>query len=199
MKIKAHLLPLLLTALGSAVLAFGLYHIHSVSGITEGGSLGLTLLADHWLGISPAVTGLVLNLACYGLGWRVLGKRFILYSLLSAVLFSAVYALCELTPPLGAPLVDYPLPAAVLGALFVGVGVGLCVRAGGAPTADDALAMSLQKLMRLKRLEYVYLVSDVTVLLLSLTYIPAGRILYSLVTVILSGRIIGLIQRFRSE
>ncbi len=181
--------------LGSGILAFGLYHIHSVSGVTEGGSLGLTLLLDHWFDISPAISGLVMNVLCYGLGWRVLGKRFILYSGISAVGFSAVYAICEQFVPLGAPLAEYPLIAAILGAVFVGVGVGLCVIAGGAPTADDALAMALEKVLGLKKIESVYLISDLTVLLLSLSYIPLRRIVYSLITVILSGKIIGIMQR----
>ena len=30
--------------LSSAFLAFGLYHVHSLSGVTEGGALGLNLL-----------------------------------------------------------------------------------------------------------------------------------------------------------
>ena len=42
----------------------------------------------------------------------------------------------------------------------------------------------------------VYLISDITVLLLSLTYIPLQKIMYSLLTVILSGQIIGLIEGF---
>ena len=87
-----------------------------------------------------------------------------------------------------------PLAAAFLGAIFVGVGVGLCVRAGGAPTGDDALAMSLSRLLKTK-IQYVYLVSDLTVLLLSLSYIPWQRIGYSLLTVILSGQIIGWLQK----
>ncbi len=182
--------------LGSGILAFGLYHVHSVSGVTEGGSLGLTLLLDHWFGISPAVSGLVINVIFYGIGWRTLGGKFIVYSVLATGGFSAVYAVCEQFAPLGAPLADYPLGAALVGAVFVGVGVGLCIRAGGAPTADDALAMSLVKLLKLKRIETVYFVSDLTVLALSLTYIPWNRIIYSLVTVILSGKIIGWIQRF---
>ena len=54
--------------LGSAVLAFGLYEVHAVSGVTEGGVLGLTLLLDRWLRISPAISGFVLNLLCYAFG-----------------------------------------------------------------------------------------------------------------------------------
>ena len=33
-----------IAALSSAFLAFGLYHVHSFSGVTEGGVLGMTLL-----------------------------------------------------------------------------------------------------------------------------------------------------------
>ena len=47
--------------------------------------------------------------------------------------------------------------------------------------------------------EKVYLVSDLTVLLLSLSYIPLRRFAYSLLTVILSGQIIGWIQKFPSK
>ncbi len=195
MKYRSHILPVMELLLGSGILAFGLYHVHSVSGVTEGGSLGLTLLLDHWFGISPAFSGLVMNLLCYGLGWKTLGKKFLAYSGVSALSFSAVYAICEQFPPLGVRLAEYPLIAALIGAVFVGVGVGLCVRAGGAPTADDALAMSLSKILKLKKLETVYLISDLTVLLLSLTYIPPQRILCSLITVLLSGKLIGLIQR----
>ena len=41
---------------GSFILAFGLYNIHSQSGVTEGGVLGLILLLDHWFGLSPSIS-----------------------------------------------------------------------------------------------------------------------------------------------
>ena len=62
--------------LSSAFQAFGMYNVHALSGVTEGGVLGLVLLIDHWLSISPALSGFVLNAACYLLGWRTLGKTF---------------------------------------------------------------------------------------------------------------------------
>ena len=75
----------LLLLLGSAILAFGLYNIHSMSNVTEGGILGLTLLLEYWFGISPSVSGFVLTILCYILGWKLLGKRF-LYILLFLLL-----------------------------------------------------------------------------------------------------------------
>lgn len=185
----------LIALLGSAILAFGLYHVHSFAGVTEGGVLGLTLLLDHWFHISPAASGFVLNLLCYALGWKLLGRLFILYSVLSAVGFSAAYWVFEQFPPLWPDLYAMPLLAAIVGAIFVGMGVGICVKIGGAPGGDDALAMSISHVTGLK-IQQVYLISDLTVLLLSISYIPLRRIGFSLITVILSGQIIGWIQNF---
>ena len=184
----------LLNLAGSAVLSFGLYHVHALSGVTEGGILGATLLLHHWFHISPAWSGLVMNALCYLLGWKLMGRDFVLCSLVAGGGFSLWYAVFERFPPLWPALADMPLAAAVLGALFVGVGVGICVRAGGAPGGDDALAMSISHLTGWN-IRWPYLMSDLIVLLLSLSYIPLERIGYSLLTVILSGQIIGLMQR----
>ncbi len=188
----------LYSALGGAILGIGLMEIHSLSGITEGGALGLTLLLNYWFHISPSITGFIANVFCYILGFRIFGIRFMVYSLISAACFSLGYGICEQFPPIYPGIADLPLLAAVLGAVFVGVGVGICVRAGGAPTGDDALAMSLSKITGMK-IELMYLVMDITVLGLSLCYIPLSKIVYSLVTVILSGRIIGWIERYGSK
>lgn len=186
----------LIAFLSSAFQAFGMYHIHALSGVTEGGVLGATLLIQHWLHISPALSGFVMNAACYILGWRTLGKTFIGYSVIAALGFSAGYGICEQFPPLWPEIAGYPLLAAIVGALFIGIGAGLCVRVGGATCGDDALAMSLSHILK-QPIERIYLVSDLTVLLLSLSYIPIGKIAYSLLTVILSGQIIGWIQKIK--
>ena len=184
-----------ITLLGSFILAFGLYHVHSISGVTEGGVLGATLLLEHWTGISPAFTGGIMNVLCYVLGWKLLGKEFIAYSALATVGFSGMYKICEQFPHLWPGLADMPLVAALVGALFVGVGAGLCVRVGGAPSGDDSLAMSISHATGWK-IQWVYLLSDLIVLVMSLSYIPVRRIGYSLFTVLLSGQVIGFIQNF---
>ena len=182
-----------LNVLGASVLAFGLYHIHNFAGVTEGGILGAVLLLQYWLGVSPAWSSLVINALCYLIGWRVLGRDFILYSIIAGTAFSLAYAVCELFPPLWPQLDQKPLLAALAGAAFVGVGIGLCVRAGGAPGGDDALAMAVSHLTGWN-IKWPYLLSDMLILALSLSYIPLERMGWSLLTVVLSGQLIGLFQ-----
>ncbi|MBR2021916.1 MAG: YitT family protein [Clostridia bacterium] len=180
--------------LSSAFLAFGLYNVHSLSGVTEGGALGLNLLLEYWFDISPSVTNFVFSVICYLIGWKLLGREFIIYSAVAAGSFSVFYRIFECFPYVYPKLYEMPLLAAILGAVFVGVGTGIAIRFGGAVCGDDAIAMSISHVTGLK-IEWVYMISDVTVLGLSLTYIPLTRIAYSLLTVILSGQIIGFIQR----
>ena len=186
----------LLLLAGSALLAFGLYNVHSISNVTEGGILGLTLLLEHWFGISPSFSGFLLTALCYFLGWKILGKRFLVLSFISAIGFSVFYGIFEQFDPLFPQIGEMPFLAAVVGALFVGISVGICVRVGGAPTGDDALAMSLSSVLPVD-IQWIYLASDLVVLFISLSYIPLNKILYSLLTVLLSGQIIGIIQKIR--
>ena len=196
---REHTVPILLLLLGCAIQAFGLYHVHSFSRVTEGGVLGATLLLQHHFNISPSVTSFVINALCYLLGWRMLGRRFLVYSLISCAGFSLFYALFEeigLLLPLGLYqcLQELPWTAAIAGAIFIGVGAGLCVRVGGAPSGDDALAMSLSHVTGLG-IQWIYLASDLLVLGLSVTYLPWERLCWSLVSVVLSGQIIGWLQK----
>ena len=192
--IKLTPINLLILFLASAFQAFGMYNIHALADITEGGVLGATLLLEFWFGISPALSSFLMNAVCYALGWKILGKEFIARSFVAACGYSLCYVICEQFQPLWPEIAGLPLLSALLGAMFIGIGAGLCVRAGGATCGDDALAMSLTRITKIP-IQYIYLVSDLTVLLLSLSYIPFRRIFYSLLTVILSGQIIGWIQK----
>lgn len=184
--------------LGAFILAFGMYNIHSRTIITEGGIWGIELLLDHWFGLSPAVTAPFLDGTCYLLGVVFLGKEFILKSLVGTLGYSAFYAVLEQFPPLLPDLNSVPLAAAIIGAIFVGIGAGIVVRQGGACAGDDALALAISKKLKCK-ISTAYLSTDMTVLLLSLSYIPFRQIFYSLITVLLSGWIIEKVQNFKKK
>lgn len=179
--------------LGSAILSFGLYNIHERTQVTEGGVLGMTLLLQHWFGITPSITSPIMDIACYILAWRFLGNTFAKYAVVASLSFAGFHTLWEQFPPLLPDLSGFPVLAAIAGALFVGVGVGLVVRIGGACGGDDALALSIAHVSKWP-IARCYLLTDLTVLALSLSYIPFTRILYSLITVTLSSALIGWVQ-----
>ena len=181
--------------LGAMICSFGIHNIHQRTNITEGGVIGLMLFAEHWLKLSPAYITPVLDIACYLLAFRFLGGRFIKISIISTFFVSLFYKIWELFPPMLPDLSNRPLIAAVLGGMFVGIGVGLIVRQGGSSGGDDALALSISHLLRW-RLSRAYLFTDVVVLLLSLSYIPVMRIAFSLITVTISSYLIDYVRGY---
>ena len=189
-------LRVFLALLGAFIQAVGLCNIHAFANVTEGGVLGATLLLEHWLLVSPALSALVLNILCYLFGWKTLGKEFLIYSAICSGAYSLFYALLAPYAPLWPGLVASPLWSALVGALFIGIGAGLGVRAGGATCGDDALAMAISRLTKID-IQWIYLISDGLVILLSASYIPLEKLGWSLLTVVLSGQIIGWIQKIK--
>ncbi len=179
--------------LGAMICSFGIHNIHQRTNITEGGMIGLMLLIEHWLKISPAYITPILDIACYLLAYKALGGNFIKISFISTLLISSFYKLWEMFPPMLMDLSAYPLAAAVCGGIFVGIGVGIIVRQGGSSGGDDALALTISHSFGW-RLSRSYLFTDLAVLLLSLSYIPVTRIVFSLITVTISSYLIDWVK-----
>lgn len=186
---------LLFILLGAAICSFGIHNIHQRTMITEGGIIGAMLLIDHWFHFSPAYITPVLDAVCYWMAYRSLGMRFIRISIVSTISVSLFYKIWECFPPMLPDLSAYPLLAAILGGIFVGIGIGMIIRQGGSGGGDDALALVIAHTMHW-RLSRCYLFTDVTVLLLSVSYLSLERILYSLVTVSISSYLIDYVQSF---
>lgn len=186
---------ILIIMLGAMICSFGIHNIHQRTNITEGGVIGAMLLVEHWLNISPAYITPILDILCYALAFRYLGGGFIVISIISTLSVSGFYKIWEQFPPMLPDLSAYPLLAAILGAMFVGIGVGLIIRQGGSSGGDDALALTISHIFDW-RLSRSYLFTDVVILLLSLSYIPVLRIIYSLLTVMISSFLIDMVKEF---
>lgn len=182
--------------LGAMICSFGIHNIHQRTHITEGGVIGLMLLIENWLKISPAYITPLLDAACYLLAFKFLGWKFIRTSLVSTLCISMFYKIWEAFPPMLPDLSPYPLAAALLGGVFVGIGVGLIIRQGGSSGGDDALALTISHTLHW-RLSRAYLFTDVVVLMLSLSYISLQRIIFSLITVTLSSHLIDWVKEFK--
>ena len=179
--------------LGAAILTFGVHNIHQRVDITEGGIIGAMLLIEHWLGIPAAVITPVLDIACYAMALRFFGGKFIMISMVSTMSVAGFYEIWDLLPPLLPDLSGMPAIAAVLGGLFVGMGTGIILRQGGSGGGDDALALTISSVTGWK-LAWAYLLTDIVVLGLSLSYISPVRIACSVLTVYVSSTTIDKVK-----
>lgn len=178
--------------IGATILAFGSYNFNYQNSVTEGGVLGLLLLIKNVFDISPSLTSLVIDLSLFALGTKFFGKKFLLYSIISTFTFSTMYNTFERIGFLVPNLEHNMLLASILAGIGVGIGVGLVVRGGGASGGDDVIALIGNKFTPLK-VNHIYLISDGIVLFLSLVYLDFKQIVFSLIAVTISGKIISII------
>ncbi len=178
---------------GSFILAFGVFNIHAQADLTEGGILGMILFLNRWFGINPSISSLVMDYLLFAIGAMVLGREFLKYSLFASLSFSLFYWLVSTLGPQLYWVSSSNILSAVIGGIFVGIGVGIVVRLGGACGGDDTVALIIKKTTGIK-VSITYLIMDTTVLLLSLSYIPLSKIIYSFITVIVSSVLIQIIK-----
>lgn len=184
--------------IGSTILAFGSYNFNYQNSVTEGGVLGLLLLIKNVFDISPSLTSLVIDLSLFALGTKFFGKKFLLYSILSTITFSTTYKIFESIGFLVPNLENNMLLASILSGIGVGIGVGLVVIGGGASGGDDVIALIGNKFTPLK-VNHIYLISDGAVLFLSLVYLDFKQIVFSLIAVTISGKIISIIYNYENK
>lgn len=195
---KETMQSIILIIIGATILSFGSYNFNYQNNITEGGVLGLLLLMQHVFNISPSITSVVIDFSLFAIGSKFFGKKFLLYSILSTVTFSTTYNIWESIGFLVPSFTNNMLIGSILAGIGVGIGVGLVVRGGGASGGDDVIALLSNKLLKLK-VNHVYLITDATVLLMSLIYLDINQIFYSMIAVTISGKIISIIYKGDEE
>lgn len=178
--------------IGATILAFGSYNFNYQNSVTEGGVLGLLLLIKNVFDISPSLTSLVIDLSLFAIGTKFFGKKFLLYSIISTITFSTTYNTFEGIGFIVPNLENNMLLASILAGIGVGIGAGLVVKGGGASGGDDVIALIGNKFSPFK-VNHIYLISDGIVLLLSLVYLDFKQIVFSLIAVSISGKIISII------
>ncbi|MGL5328141.1 MAG: YitT family protein [Peptostreptococcaceae bacterium] len=191
MWIKKYAKSIALIILGSCILAFGSFNFNYQNNVTEGGVLGLLLLIKNIFDISPSITAIVIDLSLFALGAKYFGKQFLYLSIFASLSFSTWYKIWENIGFIIPNLSNNMLLASILAGIGVGIGIGIIVRAGAAAGGDDAIALIGAKLTHLK-VNHVYMITDLIVLVLSLSYLSLKEILFSLIAVTISGKIISL-------
>ncbi|WP_223066649.1 YitT family protein [Paenibacillus caui] len=187
-------LPILL---GTAIYAFGLLYFIIPNKLTEGGVTGITVLLKYGFGVSPSLTTLVINIPLFMLGWKMLGGRQIVYT--GAGIGSLTFFLWLFEHLMNRGWIipfrtehDYIL-ASLYAGVTLGAGLGIVFRYGGTTGGSDIVARIMNRKFGWS-MGQVILIIDVIIIGLSLLFIPIEKVLYTLVAVYISSKVIDFIQ-----
>jgi uncharacterized membrane-anchored protein YitT (DUF2179 family) len=131
----------LLLLLGSTLAAIGLEEFLVPNHIIDGGIVGISIISSYLTKLPLGVFIFVLNLPFLVVGYKQIGKTFVVSTLFSIITLSIGVTILHPIPGITKDI----LLAAVFGGITIGIGVGLIIRHGGSLDGTEIVAIILDK------------------------------------------------------
>lgn len=131
---------MLLTVIGTMITGFGVGVFLTPNKIVGGGATGLSTLLYHTFGFEPGLSFFVINIIFLVLGLKVLGKDFVLKTLVGTFCISIFV---QIFSYIKVPVSNLTLATLYGGALY-GIGIGLSFAAGASTGGTDILGRIIQ-------------------------------------------------------
>ena len=133
----------LLLTVGAVMLIFGFRTFTAPFDIAGGGVAGIALVVNHWVGLAPGLTMLIVNAPILVLGYKKLGgKRFLVRTLYVVAIYNV--GVDVLAGPFTAELTDDLLLVSLFGGVIMGLGGGLVFRGQGTPAGTGVISRIIQ-------------------------------------------------------
>jgi uncharacterized membrane-anchored protein YitT (DUF2179 family) len=136
-----YILKYLFLFIGSIITAIGLELFLVPNNIIDGGVVGLSIMGSYLTGLPLGAFLTVLNIPFLYLGYRHIGKSFVISSVFAIICLSGWTSVFV---PI-AEVTDTPFLATVFGGIITGLGVGLIIRNGGSLDGTEMVAIILDK------------------------------------------------------
>lgn len=178
--------------LGAAIFSFGIVHFNMQNNLAEGGFTGITLLLYFLYKWDPSYVNLLLNIPLFFIGWKLLGRSVLLYTIIGTLSVSVFLWIFQ-RYQIDMPLRDDLTLAALFAGAAIGVGLGIIFRFGGTTGGVDIIARLTHKYIGWSMGKTMFLF-DACVITISLTYLSYKEAMYTLVAVFVGARVIDFMQ-----
>lgn len=193
MKQKNNLLQNLISFIGitagAMLAAFSIQTFLSPNMILDGGVIGISMIISKLTGISLSIFTIILNIPFLLIGYKNLGKNFLIKALYAMLLFSAFLTMFQNVHE----LTDDILLATIYGGIILGIGVGLVIRCGGCLDGTESVAIIINKKTSLSTGQII-MIFNIFIYLTAGILFGLDKALYSLLMYFITFKIIDLVS-----
>ena len=186
---KQWIVPLFFITVGAVVAAFALEEFLVPFTILDGGVVGISMIVSQLSGLPLGVLTIVLNVPFMFVGYKRLGKRFLIKAVYAMLMFSVFLGVFEDMKA----VTEQEILVVVFGGLLLGVGVGLILRHGGCLDGTEIVAMLLSQKTEFSVGQIVLFFNIIIYGVAGLLFGP-DRALYSLLTYFITSKIIDIVE-----
>lgn len=197
-KNKTVLLDFFLMVVGCLIASLGVNLFLVNARLLSGGATGVALILEYAAGVPSGVTVFIINIPLFFLSYKMLSRRFTIYSAIGMVSLSLSLII---TKPLSQLVrVDDILLYCIYGGVMCGLGYGLVFLRNGSTGGTDILAMVLRK--KYSNLEIGKLSFSINFIIVIIGAIIFGlpKALYTLISIFIQGIVVDkVISGFNSK
>ncbi len=183
-------LQLLMLVGGAVIAAFALEFFLVPVYILDGGITGVAIIVHQLSKLPLGILVFLFNLPFLFVGYLQLGKRFIAKAATAMIIFSVFL---EVFGGIEKSVTDDPLLATVFGGIFLGIGVGGVLRAGGCLDGTETLALLISRKTSVSVGQFVLICNVIIYSAAGIIFTP-DRAMYSLITYFITSKVIDLIE-----
>lgn len=180
---------LIMITLGAVMAAIALKLILIPNSMIDGGMNGVSIILNTLFGGSLGLIIFIVNLPFLILGYKQLGKKFVLKAFYGMALFSILLEVFDKYTP----LIDDTLLATVYGGILLGVGCGLIIKEGGCLDGTEIIAILVNRKKSLSVGQVVFCF-NIAIYGAAIFVFGAERALYSLLTYFISYKVIDMVS-----
>lgn len=188
-KILKYLKEYAVMTIGCLLYAVSLNYFFVSNKLAEGGAAGICLILYYLFKFPISITYLVINIPLLAIGWKYLGREFLLKTLYGTFCLSGCIAL---TSNLHGPSDDILL-SAIYGGLTLGAGLGMIFLVNGSTGGTDIVAMLIKKYFGFP-VGRTMLMMDTTILTIATFIFGLRVIMYTLIAVVIVSKTIDFFQ-----
>ena len=176
--------------IGAALAAFALVNVLIPNSILDGGVNGISIIINNLTGFRLSLLVFLINVPFIYIGYRNLGKDFLVKTIFSIVSFSL---LLELYSHVDYILTDDHILATVYGSVILGLGVGLIIKSGGCLDGTESIGIVLSKKSDISVGEFV-LICNIIIFSVASFFFGIDRALFSMLAYFITSRIVDYLQ-----
>ena len=183
------LISFIMLTTGSIIAAYALESFLIPNTILDGGVTGISIIVSKITNLPVSLLVLILNIPFVYIGYKNLGRGFLIRAVYSMVLFSVSLSVFRYYEP----LTEQMLLATVFGGILLGVGVGLVIHFGGCVDGTESVALVISKKTTLS-IGQVVLVFNLVIYSVAGLIFGLDRAMYSLLTYFITFKVIDFVS-----
>ena len=183
------ILSYIMIILGAMLAAYSLDTFLIPNNILDWGVTGISIIISKVFSIPMSLLVILINIPFVYIGYRNLGKNFLIRTMISMLTFSLALNFFESFHE----VTDEILLATIFGGVLLGIGVGLVIRFGACVDGTESVALVISKRTSLSVGQIVMLFNFIIYSIAALTF-GIDRALYSVLTYFITFKVIDLVS-----